>query len=146
VRNLLLKCLPGLLCFLIPAANVMAQGGDRVPLDIQQYFQSQKFKEPTYKDTVAKDRLAIIKPISEPNSNVTLLVDTKGGKNIFPIARKPRRFKSESELQEFMAKRINGDIETAQVGVNGVYRQEGAAYFYDPNPGITYRITDPILV
>jgi hypothetical protein len=44
-----------------------------------------------------------------------------------------------------MKERFGGGVQSAENGVNGVYRQEGAAYFYDPDPGITYRVTDPIL-
>ena len=87
--------------------------------------------------------------VADENAPASVVIDARDGRALFPLVEEPRTFKSQHALDVFMqaafgATTVKSDTQQSK-GFMGTSLQHGTPYFYDPDPGLTYRITDPLL-
>jgi len=127
-------------------STAIAKGENRKLVNVNARFAQMGFAERTYADSIPGKMQTVIAPSTDKSKEggVDLMIDASGGKEIFPIERNAREFDDEKQLSEFMKKTFLPDSENSDQK-SGTYLRVGDSYMYDPNPGIAYRVEDPIL-
>lgn len=86
---------------------------------------------------------------SEDPSKPNLVIDSSGGQTLFPLEQAARVFSSHDEVNSFLQQSLGATPVKSEngetIGYQGNYIAHGSSYFWDPDPGIMYRITDPLL-
>jgi len=127
------------------ATAVSAQDKSRPRLRIDQLVRERSFAAPTYLDTLHPEELTTFAFSRDSSQEPVLSIDSSGKRVFFPLERAPRRFADANALRTFMIDNFGVDGASPSKSVSGRYVWNGAAFFHDPHPGITYRVTDPIL-
>jgi len=117
---------------------------------------------PTFAGQVPEGLQTVFEIDSSQVTVPPLSIDAAGDRVFFPLLEKPRQFADRAELADFFRDSFGAldevaDDQFAQTGVSqdatagqepalvGAYAQNGASYFYDPDPGVQYEIVDPLL-
>jgi hypothetical protein len=125
------------------AAPTPGEKGKRPGLiDVNARFAQMGFTERTYADSVPAKMLTTMAAATD--EEVDVVIDATGGKEIFPIERNMRQFADAKEFAEFVHKTFPGRSKNGEQKFR-TYLRAGDSYLYDPDPGIAYRVDDPIL-
>ena len=125
---------------------VPTEDDNRQILNINAQFKNMNLKGPTFTGTVDPIFItAFITDIGEEyNAQISVLIDATDGKYFFPIEEKPRHFSDKEAVFALVAKTFSSENHDPRSG-QGAYLRLEDTYFYDPNPGLAYRVTDPVL-
>lgn len=133
-------------CLFIISACTTTKTQQRPAFKMDEILAEREFTQPTYVDSLEKKYITTINPKQSNNDNeVSLLIDSTGDKVFFPFEKEPRQFDSEELAKDFIRETFTSNDDNSNDEVSGVYQWTGLSYFYDPEPGIAYRVTDPFL-
>jgi len=139
---LLALVLSAIACWAAPAAA--AEKESRELINVNGRFAQMGFAGRTYVDSIPAKLLTTIRPSTDKSKGVDLIIDSTEGKEFFPIERNAREFDDEKQLADFFRKTFMPEAKSGEQTF-GTYLRMGDSFVYDPDPGIAYRVDDPIL-